>query len=214
MIIMGCYFCKLLFEPTVCVTHESLFNFYYKWNQKKLNDPHFLSRVLSLYAGKTEYLLYELEIKYGPFPVVKNDTLYTRYMQRRLFNVYAEHTNRLQTEGIEFIFSLTKSFHDNLDILLNKAVSRYGADTKTIEFPLETVCEADIPPSNNDLTTSEKSKEARGTAPAKRHLTIITPPFIMSRDTSSVSPYNESTIDVISSDDFNTDTSCEWDIID
>lgn len=215
---MGCYFCKLLFQPTVCVTYETLFHFYYKWNRKKLRDPQFLSRILSLYAGNTETLLYELELKYGGiFPMTYDDTLYLKYMERRLFNVYAEHTTRLQNEGIGFIFDLTESFRNNLDVLLNKANARYGADTTPIVFPLHLVTKADIPSSTSQevVTTSQcKQKKVCGTVPGKKHLTIQIQPFVMSKDSVSISPYNESTIDVMSFDDFATDTSCEWDIVD
>ena len=242
---MGCYICKLLFQPTVCVTYETLFHFYYTWNREKLCDPHFISSILSLYAGKTETLLYELELKYGgEFPTTYDETLYLRYMERRLFNVYAEHTNRLQNEGIGFIFDLTESFRDHLDVLLSKAIARYGADTASIDFPLKPVTKTDIPPFNKELENTqtveqrnakeqeqeqtheqntkeqeqntqvqEQNAKEQGTAPGKRNLTIITQPFTMSKDAVSTSPYNESTIDVVTFDDFSTDTSCEWDII-
>ena len=206
---MGCYICKLLLQPTVCVTHETLFHFYYKWNQKKLSDPQYLSRILSLYAGKTESLLYELELKYGEFPMIYDKMLYEKYMQRRLFNVYAEHTLRLQNEGIDFIFALTKSFQGHLDVLLSKANSRYGDDTASILFPLETVSKADIPRSKREV----ENKESLGSSHAKRPLTVVTLPFVMSNDEESTSPYNESTIDIISSDDYVTNNPCEWDIV-
>lgn len=195
---MGCYFCKLLFPPPICVTYKTLFYFYYKWNQEKLHDPQFLSQILSLYAGRTEVLMYELEVKYGEFPLLYNDSIYMKYMQRRLFNVYAEHTVRLQKEGIDFVFELTKSFENNLDILLNKAVLRYGQDTTPISFPLTKI-------DKSDIDTAQLKKETVG----QFELSTCDKNKI-----NNLCDFNESTIDVVSSEEFTTDTSCEWDIVD
>ena len=136
---MGCYICKLLFSSPLPMTEENLFHFYYKWNPKKIRDPNFLTRILAMYSKNNKNLFLDLEDKYGMYPEIYDETMYIRYIEHRLYNLYKEYTTRIEQEGIGFIFQLTEQYKYNLNILMSQVISRYGLETHQVEFPLRSL---------------------------------------------------------------------------
>ena len=131
---MGCYFCRLLFPQQMSLTEENLFHFYYHWNPKKLSDPNFLSRIITIYSENNKDIFKDLEDKYGMYPEIFDENMYTRYIGHRLYNIYKTRTSRIDDEGIEFISQLIKQYISNLSILMNKVITRYGLELSLIHI--------------------------------------------------------------------------------
>ncbi len=118
------------------LTEENLFHFYYRWNPKKLSDPNFLSRIITIYSKNKKNIFLDLEEKYGVYPEVFDETMYTRYIEHRLYNLYKTHTTRIEDEGIEFIPQLIQQHIPNVSILMNRVITQYGLESVSVDFPL------------------------------------------------------------------------------